>query len=1194
MKFNAKKIRLALGVLPSIVMVLIPLKVNSMGEEPSFHDGGAHDHIYEINTRYNLYKVCENDFDGFASKISGNDYSYHSLRQDLQAALITRATSGEMAFKILTPQMPEKFNSKRVTLFYYSNINLTNREPFDIKVNGQPLLTFTAREDGTLKILENPGEGNANYILIKRDIHQDGVGVFRLTIPVSMLKGGESAQIEFCGHHKESQSWFMIFKAKKALEHLKIAAEKETSFSIRQIGKLLYIDAPAHFAGKQVSLVCDGKESAKVVFKQQGDLAKASVQMNSPKKSFRIVYGKEFLKINFKNGDGIIRDSEVRGEFLVHYQTTYKGDWSASISKLYKPTLLGAFTDFFDRRNENGKVSIINSSHQDIAWVDRPEVCIILRDTLLLTPVIRDAFIRPDYAFDVEDGLILREYLNRHPDAKDKITTLLNKKLLSVGATYNCPYEDMFDAEDLVRQLYLGKKWVKKTFGGYDSKVYWNVDVPGKTLQFPQILKKAGVDYMVISRHAKGMFNWESPDGSAVFTYSPGHYGNDLIPLSRDMSQKIQYGAEQVTYWDPFFQKSKNTTPLLSSADMIPAIDYSDFIDTWNNFENIWDNEGEEQPVYLPHMEVMTVDEFMPLAKKNAKNIKTIRGERPNVWVYIHGPAHHKAITASRQASKLLPAAEKFLSIANILDPLRAPYPFETFDEAWQSKIYPDHGWGGHDGDVTDGLFKEELVKSRALGVNLLEKGTGFIASQINTNEDMGIPVVLFNSLSWVRNDPVTFTIQLPESEAWTLNILNSEGSYEESQLNHVEHYENGSIKRANITFIATDVPSVGYKTYYVDTSSNRLESIHDKSMKPVYENEFYHITFGKGGLAQIYDKELKRNLFKPGSFLGGEIFTLRSVGNGAGEFGDIQQPDLEGFDKVGLHEPEWTMVENGDVYTTYRLRQAVLHAIVEQDVTIFHQLKRVFFETKLLNWSGELYREFRTAFPVSMDSTATIAYEVPFGTVKVGQDEIKTAGERYTPLCKDVHPRAIMDWISASDENMSIVLSSSVAAADWIDPTLNSGSPVLQHILLASRTSCHWEGNEYSQGGDHYFSSILTSNATGKISGTRIAEQHNDPISIILNPDKSTKASLPEKASFFSISEPNVIVTTIKKAEDSKKLIIRMYDAEGRSSDVHLSSFFDISKLEQTNLIEENPVPVSKLIVPKFAIETFSFDAKQ
>ena len=184
---------------------------------------------------------------------------------------------------------------------------------------------------------------------------------------------------------------------------------------------------------------------------------------------------------------------------------------------------------------------------------------------------------------------MLREYLERHPDATDRISELLKRKLLSIGATYNCPYEDMYSGEDLVRQLYVGKRWLKSTFDGYDSKVYWNVDVPGKTLQMPQILKKAGVDYMVISRHAKSFFHWGSPDGSTVFTYSPGHYGTDLIHLSQDRGNQLKYGAEQVVWWGQYSEEKNHYTPLLSSQDMLPAIDYSGFIDTWNDKKSIKD-----------------------------------------------------------------------------------------------------------------------------------------------------------------------------------------------------------------------------------------------------------------------------------------------------------------------------------------------------------------------------------------------------------------------------------------------------------------------------------------------------------------------------------------------------------------------------------------------------------------------------
>ncbi|NND80397.1 MAG: hypothetical protein HKN53_10900, partial [Maribacter sp.] len=1044
-------------------------------------------------------------------------------------------------------------------------------------------------------VSDNPGNGDAQYVLIRRDGNGDGIGVFRLTVPTSMVEKGKSAKIKFNGHKKNSNCWVMIFKGTDVVERIKMSVSDEAAFVIKQKNELLYVDAPAHFNGKQVYLISDGKKSKLKKFKTQGEMSKASFNLAPPKNSFSIIYDGKEIALDFVNGDGTLSKTDIEGKYLYHHRTNYSSGWFASLSKLYKPEFYETFDNFFDKGYEDGLVSIMNSSHQDIAWVDRPEVCIILRDTLLLKPVINDAFEREDYGFDIEDGLILREYLARHPEAKERLTTLLNKKLLSVGATYNCPYEDMYDAEDQVRQLYLGKKWVKKTFGGYDSKVYWNVDVPGKSLQTAQILKKAGVDYMIISRHAKGMFHWASPDGSSVFTYSPGHYGNDLLYLSRDLNNKMKYGAEQVLYWEKNFEGSKIHTPMLSSQDMLPAIDYSEFIDSWNSFDSLKDDQGASKNVHLPNMELMTVDEFMPLAEKNATKVDTIMGERPNVWVYIHGPGHHDALTASREASKLLPAAEKFLAIANIIDPKKMQYPFKDFDEAWQAKIYPDHGWGGHDGDITDNLFKENLVKSRTMGQNLLNKGLDFLSARIKKNEKLGIPVVLFNSLSWERTDPVSVSLDFPKGSMQRVAVFTADKKEVSSQSTNKTYYDDGSLKSVDLTFIAENIPSVGYATYYISNHKNAIAPIAKKASISAYENPFYKVTFEKGGIAQVHDKELKKDLLETDNLKGGEIFTLQSVGNGAGEFGDVQQVSMVDFDKMSRHDPEWVILENGPLYTKYRLEQEIRHAIVRQDVTLYHNLKRIYFNTELRNWSGELYREFRTAFPINMKNPQ-IAHEVPFGSVRVGKDEIKTAGERYTPLCKDVHPRAIIDWISATDTEVSVTLSSSVAAADWIDPTAhNDDKAVLQHILLASRTSCHWEGNEYSQAGNHDFHNVFTSNKAGSLEGQRIAKQENEPISVVVYPETSTRSFLPESLSFFSIDSDNVMITTIKKAEDSEDIVARMYNLKEGDEKVNVSSYFNIDSYKQTNIIEENPIPVApELKVGKYAIETFSFDVNK
>ncbi|QCX40403.1 alpha-mannosidase [Aureibaculum algae] len=1159
----------------------------------SFHEGNGNGHIQELNTNYNLYKIIKNDIEGYKKMLSGSEfYLYPSIREDINVSMIARATTGKMGFEFLTGEVPKNYTSDNVTFLMLSDIDLTLKESFDIYLNDKHLLTFNSNEDGTLTVTDNPGNGNAEYGLMKRDGNGDGVGIFRLTVPTPSIKKGKSAKVKIVGHKKNSNCWLMIFKATDVVERIKKSVFNEAAFVLKEKNGTLYIDAPTHFSGKKVHVISDGNKSKIKAFKAQGELSKVSFAINPPKNSFSIIYDGNIIDLKFDKDDGTISNTDIEGKYLYHNIANYNNGWFASLTKLYKPEFFETYNDFFDKKYEKGLVSIMNSSHQDIAWVDRPEVCIILRDTLLIKPILKDAFTRDDYGFDIEDGLMLREYIERHPESVERLTTLLNKKLISVGATYNCPYEDMYDAEDQVRQLYLGKKWVKKTFGGYDSKVYWNVDVPGKSLQTPQILKKAGVDYMIISRHAKGMFHWKSPDGSSVFTYSPGHYGNDLLYLSRDLNNKMKYGAEQILYWENNFEGGEIHTPLLSSQDMLPAIDYSEFIETWNTFDSLKDDKGVEKSVYLPKMELMTVDEFMPLAEKNATKIDTIMGERPNVWVYIHGPGHHDALTASREASKLLPAAEKFLSIANILDPKKMQYPYEEFDEAWQSKIYPDHGWGGHDGDITDNLFKENLVKSRVMGQNLLDKGIDYISSRIKKNEKIGIPIVLFNSLSWKRTDPVTTSVQFAKGDMTNVSVRTSNKKKISTQTSNKVYYDDGSLKSADITFIAENIPSIGYTTYYI-TNDKKTSSIKPKNTSTFsYENPFYKIDFGKGGINQVYDKEFNKELFVTDNFKVGDVFTMQSVGNGAGEFGDIQQPSMENFDKVSQHNPEWKILEDGPVYTKYRLEQQILHSIVRQDVTLYHNLKRIYFDTSLRNWSGELYREFRTAFPINMNN-AEIAHEVPFGSVRVGKDEIKSAGERYTPLGKDVHPRAIIDWISSTDDDISITLSSSVAAADWIDPTENSaGKAVLQNLLLASRTSCHWEGNEYSQAGNHDFHNVLTSNKAGSIQGQKIAKQKNEPLYVVVHPNTSKKSFLPESLSFFSIDTDNVMITTIKKAEDSEETIARMYNVKGGNEKVNVSSYFDINFYKHTNIIEENPTPIApELKIGKYAIETFSLN---
>jgi alpha-mannosidase len=404
------------------------------------------------------------------------------------------------------------------------------------------------------------------------------------------------------------------------------------------------------------------------------------------------------------------------------------------------------------------------------------------------------------------------------------------------------------------------------------------------------------------------------------------------------------------------------------------------------------------------------------------------------------------------------------------------------------------------------------------------------------------------------------------------------------------------------VEFIASDVPPIGYKTWYL-VEEKTVERPQPLGQKPavVFENDFYKVELAPGGLKSVFDKELRSEILDTQKFLGFEVFTMQSVGNGAGEFGRVQQPTMEGFDKLSSHKTPWAFEpgESGPVKTVFRMSQTLSYGTIRVKISIYNEIKRIDCEVAILGWDGSPYREFRVALPVAAPG-GQVAYDVPMGIVEVGKSEVQgTGGPAYGSLvydepCSQIRPREVQNFLSAWGARFGVTMSTSVAVNDYQDPTTDpAGYPVLQAVLLASRRSCHGEGNWYLQEGDHTFRFSLLSHAPGWQRGYRRGIQANHPLIAVINPGQEAKAMLPEEKSFFSVSAGNVLVSTIKKCEEDDSVIVRVYDIEGVDSDVQLNSFVPVEKAELVNMIEEEGKAIPslksglKLRVGHHAIET-------
>jgi alpha-mannosidase len=860
----------------------------------------------------------------------------------------------------------------------------------------------------------------------------------------------------------------------------------------------------------------------------------------------------------------------------------------------------------------NGTIHLICSSHNDIAWFDTPAATIAWRDERSITPALDRMSQNDKVHFSMENVLYLLEYLERHPERKEEIHQLVLDKRFDWGATYNQPYESLLSSEQLVRQMYFGRKLVKNLLPGTDARVYYSPDIPGRAMQMPQILAKSGVPYMLISRHKPSLQHWYSPDGSRVLSWSMGHYAELKMfghAFDTTVDKALIRIQKDLQTWDDEYEQRQIPPHFayLWSADYIPPKDFDGLLADWNEMR-----ERENAPT----IQYSTPEQFLDAVNASQPRLEEIRGERPNIWLYIHGPTHHYAISAKREAGVLLPAAEMFSTIEALLAGSFAKYPVHLFNRAWTNAIYDDHGWGGNNGHITDDVFLQKLEYARALSRELLIRATAKIAQYIQPGR--GMPITVFNALSWTRSDPVRAVIPAPNM---FFRIVDEQGT--DVPFQRVSPTIGIDLE---VTFISQDVPAIGYRTYYVVDDANFSAAGVPKQVQVgenIYENAFYRVEFAPGGIRSLFDKELGKEILRTEKLLGAEVVMLDSVGNGAGEFSSVQQPSAAGdFERASSYNPHWGVGDSGLVYTTYTFTQQLQYVLLVQRVIFYHHIKRIDVEISLYNWIGMKSREFRMMLPINLPQNAQIAYEVPMGVVEVGKGEVNGAvtsgpvynglpdddsniyqrGPAYLDVCADIHPREVQNFISAVGEEFAVTMSSSVAVCDYIDPSLSVAPyPIIQPILLASRKSCHSKGNWYLQGGNHHYHFSIFSHGPDWREGRKPAIAANHDLHTVVDAELLTDAHLPPTQSFATLSADNLTITAIKKSEDDDSVTVRVVEMEGTDTTATLNLNFPMQRAVQTNLVEEDRGPVKldanglSISVGHHAIETFKlFPAKK
>jgi alpha-mannosidase len=629
------------------------------------------------------------------------------------------------------------------------------------------------------------------------------------------------------------------------------------------------------------------------------------------------------------------------------------------------------------------------------------------------------------------------------------------------------------------------------------------------------------------------------------------------------------------------YPKDYNNDAIGPQAELLPYAREQN--EAMKRFAQKWNDHFTGQPerqIDPPRIAFAEFEGFLDELTKSAPNVQTLKGDWPLSWTYYDEPGHREGLLAGREAHNRILAAERFFAPLSQFAGFGA-YPEKEFAAGWQANCWPDHGWGGVHGIISDAVYVASYQKSKDIADKLLGEVGSKAAALVPRKSVAQLPVVVFNPVSWARSDVVTSRFEIPSG--WPSFVLRDGAG-------RAIPYQIGgpsSGPSKEIIFLAEAVPSVGYRTYYLEPSSSPPSP--DKQLTgDTMENDYLRVVLGDGGLTSLYDKRLKQEILRTDKIAGGEVLQFTAPGFPLSEKSIVT---VEDFDKTSNHPFPVKSFAEGPVGTTVFREATFKHFVLKEHFRLYHQIDRLEIDLELVIWDGEKTRELRVAFPINLDSART-SYEVPFGTVEMGKDELDFSlfSGGFDPSASSYngaeHPltfREAINWIDASSESYGSF--GCLAASDCTVHLFKDESPdpvsypVLQHVLVSTRLALAVNPTFWlTQLGNHRYRMALYPHKGNWRLRYRDAIAFNFPLLAFVAPEGGGVGgpSLPATAGFLSLEPANLILTAMKKAEDDEGVVVRFYEAEGCQAHANLRLFRPIKQAWKTNLIEDEEQPLT------------------
>ncbi len=823
---------------------------------------------------------------------------------------------------------------------------------------------------------------------------------------------------------------------------------------------------------------------------------------------------------------------------------------------------------------QQAKMDLDGNSHIDAAWLwPRSETVDVVKRTFTTALQLMNEY--PDYVYTQPAAQYNEWMADKYPDLNAQIKQRVKEgRWELVGGMWVEPDLNLPGGESLVRQLLIGQRYFQKEYG-VTTRIGWNPDSFGYNWQLPQIYKRSGMDYFVTQKmHWNDtnqlpfrLFWWESPDGSKVLTYFPTDYVHtDLNPtrLSADFAESAQRNpgtSEMLDLYGVGDHGGGPTRDMLDQGDRwiaagkkpgtaVPTMRYST---AQHYFDDVQSNLDPDSPTW-DYATIAKGYTPPPSSSSGEMGIPTWKDElylEYHRGVYTTQAAHKRNMRTSETATL---DAEKLASVA-WLD--GTAYPNEKLTENWKSITFNQF----HDLAAGSGIAviyrdaQRDYDQVFANDHSIDDSSLKTLDSRIDTSAGgsrgslNGAPILVFNSMAWPRSETVSLQVQLPESTP-SVRLVDAHGNALRAQVVSVD----AATHQFTLLARVNDISALGYTVLHAEGAPAATDAHSDLKVTDTAAA----FTLGNGHVQVVIDKRTgcitslktlpEKTQFLAPNACGNQLQTFVDTPKQYDAWNidpgtlDGTMTPISGVDSIAI-------TDNGPLRKTIRIRRTWSKSHFDQEISLDTDADTVRVANDI-DWH-ETHVLLKAAFPLAATS-AYATYEIPYGSIT--RTTLRTNSWE-----KAQFEVPALRWADLGDERQGFSL---------INDSKYGYDAVGDMLRLTLLRSPIWPDPDADRGRQRFTYELYPHAGSWKQALTvHRGYELNTPL--IAKQVFSHTGEMPSSHSFVDVANPNVVLSAVKKAEDANGLIFRMYEWEGKSSEVKLHLPAGALYAVETNMME-------------------------